>query len=382
MTKRNILFILPCLLSTLALAACSGAPDDAAAAPCDRDPEEQIGTRARYLNAKGVLNGEGLNGGYLNGGYVNGIQSNGGYLNGVELQGISLQGGKLQGTRLNGLQVNGVAWNGIEANGLQINGAAPNELVGTTDDGRAVSGDAFVGATLSAILSTGETIDLTIASFERDEAEGTARYRLEHKGENLCGGSETGIFLPGAWDATAARHDALTVGGHTVTTSFSCSTGMLAKCVRWGYAPWKVGADVHQTCTRMGRADYCGTGTSYTKDGTLIDLYDVNGVQAPTTDDASLVFEAAWGPNGAVCVNRTRYDAKTPAGAAVLPSCWASLPRCASLDEARQLGATMGNASRVQSRTICAAAGSTASGTKTSAKTECLSGNRMNQACL
>jgi hypothetical protein len=137
--------------------------------------------------------------------------------------------------------------------------------------------------------------------------------------------------------------------------SFSCMNGALAKCAAWGYAPWSVGADVHQACTRLVRADYCGTGISYTKNGTLIDVYDARGIGTPITDDSSAVFEAGWGANGAVCVNRPRFDARSSAtGEAKLPSCWSSLPSCTTWSEAQtKAGSTMGNSSKLQSRVIC-----------------------------
>ncbi len=87
---------------------------------------------------------------------------------------------------------------------------------------------------------------------------------------------------------------------------------MLAKCVRWGYKPWKTLEaislrDYHQACTRMARADYCGNGISHTKDGTIIDLYDRLGIQEKTKDNG-MVFEAAWGTDGAVLIHRPRYS--------------------------------------------------------------------------
>ncbi len=67
-------------------------------------------------------------------------------------------------------------------------------------------------------------------------------------------------------------------------------------------------ADYHEACTRMIRADYCGDGTSFTKDGTLIDMGDGVGVQSfETVSRPSFAFEAVWGPNGATCVSKTRY---------------------------------------------------------------------------
>ena len=58
----------------------------------------------------------------------------------------------------------------------------------------------------------------------------------------------------------------------------------------------------------MVRADYAGDGIGHTRDGTLIDLSDRLGIQRPGDDPPgrALAFEAAWGPDGAVCVRHTR----------------------------------------------------------------------------
>lgn len=72
-------------------------------------------------------------------------------------------------------------------------------------------------------------------------------------------GGAMGIFVDGQWSDDGTWHP----GGWT----FSCSNGVIAKCVRsWGYKPWKtlrspVHGDVdlqplHQACTRAARADY------------------------------------------------------------------------------------------------------------------------------
>ena len=329
-SRASMLRLVPCVLAALSVAACGSDPGSEATGVCELNPEPGLRPQLKSPNGQNL----------------NGSKMQGSNLNGAKLQGSNLNGSRLQGSNLNGLRLNGT----FQPNGTHINGLATNELVGTLADGKVLSGESFVGAKLQAVLSDGKTIDLTITSFERKDS--LAYYRLDYEGQNICGDNDKGMFLPGVWDERASRHDEMTVGGNKITTSFSCTKGMLAKCVSWGYAPWNVGSDLHQTCTRMGRADYCGTGVSFTKDGTLIDLYDTRGIQAPT-GEADLLFEAGWGPNGAVCVSRTRFDTRTMAGEPVLPSCWASLPKCSSVEEAQEKGATMGNSSRIQSRTIC-----------------------------
>jgi ADYC domain len=66
--------------------------------------------------------------------------------------------------------------------------------------------------------------------------------------------------------------------------------------------------DYHQACVRALRADYGGDGAGHTRDGTLVDISDRLGIQPPESDPpgAALEFEAAWGPDGAVCIRRTR----------------------------------------------------------------------------
>jgi hypothetical protein len=58
----------------------------------------------------------------------------------------------------------------------------------------------------------------------------------------------------------------------------------------------------------MVRADYAGDGIGHTRNGTLIDLFDRLGIQQPgdSPPGRTLAFEAAWGPEGAVCVRRMR----------------------------------------------------------------------------
>jgi hypothetical protein len=93
--------------------------------------------------------------------------------------------------------------------------------------------------------------------------------------------------------------------------SFSCTSGVEAKCVLMGYRPWEPhpsGAsmrDLHRACIHLMRADYGGDGQPTTRDGTSIDVEDRFGIQTFDHVDGT-TFEAAWGPDGAICVARPR----------------------------------------------------------------------------
>ena len=92
----------------------------------------------------------------------------------------------------------------------------------------------------------------------------------------------------------------------------ACTSGSNGKCVLWGYDPWARGpggedlADFYRACQQMTRADYAGRGEPHTRNGTRIDVADVAGVQTHEAG-SDYVFEAGWGPDGAVCVARTRW---------------------------------------------------------------------------
>ena len=77
------------------------------------------------------------------------------------------------------------------------------------------------------------------------------------------------VPLRGRWteDGRLLRDEGLTL---------ACTSGAAGKCLAWGYAPWRAPvagrsmSDYLQACTRLVRADYCGTGHSGTRDGIQI----------------------------------------------------------------------------------------------------------------
>jgi hypothetical protein len=102
----------------------------------------------------------------------------------------------------------------------------------------------------------------------------------------------------------------LSAGNETDFELF-CTGAAQAKCIRFGYAPWRKTPDGrpmldwYNACVRMVRGDYCGDGRHFTRDGTLIDIDDRIGVQN-SDQDPSFSFEAIWRPDGAVCVAHPR----------------------------------------------------------------------------
>jgi ADYC domain len=189
---------------------------------------------------------------------------------------------------------------------FEADGAA---LVLKLNDGRVMQGEALVG--LRLVLSTGEgDTEVRIDGVDQDEAAiggPIALYRLTISGSdrtpgNFCEpdpkGRRAGFPIP---DGT---------GGF----AFTCTSGAEGKCVLMGYRPWEIKAGVplrelHRACIRMLRADYGGDDRPSTRNGTLVDIYDRFGIQKADLVPG-LDFEAAWGPDGAVCVAHPRIADK------------------------------------------------------------------------
>ncbi len=180
-----------------------------------------------------------------------------------------------------------------------------------------------VGTVLQGTASDGSPVEVAICGAEPSpEDPEVTWYRIEawnavaQEWENPCVALDRvpdprAVAVRGVWDASGAHKD---VPG---TVTFACENGAISKCIRWGYKPWASRggqslAALHQACTRMARADYCGNGRSHTHESTVIDMYDRLGVLSRTAeasadwDPGRAAFEAAWAPDGATCLAGTR----------------------------------------------------------------------------
>jgi len=247
-----------------------------------------------------------------NGTFFNGIFFNGIFFNGVQLEPIRFDTIRLDGRALPQVSLDG----GV--------------LVASAAGGGVLSGSGLVGAELMGSLSNGAVVTLRIDGVAAGSAADMQRYSVSARVEGgggfqpLCGVAADGtavkaIPLAGTWDTSAGTP---TGGAHIDDPNvftFACEGYVLAKCVEFGYAPWRSVTECeapgtcatrslaafHQACTRLLRADYCGDGTATTRDGTPVDIWDRFGLQA---DDApTWNFEAEWGEGGAVCIDATRW---------------------------------------------------------------------------
>jgi ADYC domain len=184
-------------------------------------------------------------------------------------------------------------------------------------DGTVRAGAELVGGILNATFG-GRALRVRIAGVEKDRRDPLGEvllydFRLiapDGSEQPACkpdpDGRPLGLALAGRTDPAGI----LTIGEAGVF-ELICTAAPQAKCLRLGYAPWRKTPDGRtmidwfNSCVRLFRGDYCGDGRPFTRDGTWIDVYDRIGVQK-SDEDPTLRFEAAWGPDGAICVARTR----------------------------------------------------------------------------
>jgi hypothetical protein len=249
---------------------------------------------------------------------------------GTELQGMHLQGMHLQGMTMQGFQFAGASLRGTPLVNLRVENG---ELVAEQDQ-VTLRGTALVGAHLyaqvehdEAALQVTEIVEYRIT----DIAEEDPKYDPTDTGSTFLYMIDQNVDHTGSWQPACqpdldGRSVAIPVAatwntqGDRVESSalftFGCTTGVIAKCYRWGYRPWVTGygdlAAMHWACTRLARADYCGDGVPHTEDGTWVNVWDDLSAPGPIQDHGArtlggMHFEAAWNTAGAECISRTRW---------------------------------------------------------------------------
>jgi hypothetical protein len=256
------------------------------------------------------------------GGWSNSIS-----INGVGENGVGENGGGLHGEQLKGVHQNGFTLNGVALSEVQVLGA---QLQGTrTDTGGIVGGEGFEGVLLRGLLSDDRIlrmkIDAVDPTADPELFNYTVRYWDGAAWRSLCGEKDgapiQAIPLQGRWDLTSGT----AAGGDFIADptmlTWACHGSALAKCVVFGYKPWQWRTEcnggscqqvslreVHQACTRMVRADYCGDGTPHTRNGTPINLWDALGVQPREVTSQPWRLDAEWSSGGALCIEHLRWD--------------------------------------------------------------------------
>ena len=188
----------------------------------------------------------------------------------------------------------------------------------TLPDGHVLAQEDLPGAVLALGDGSGAQRRVRIDAVEQDACDPTGEVMLYTLSEpdpatgewqNVCDpdpdGRRLGFPLAGAFTPDGRY---VAVPGRILIT---CTGGAEGKCIGFGYKPWRTLPDgtslepYYQACVRLVRADYGGDGVGHTRNGTPIDLFDRIGIQQDEIG-LGMALEAAFGPDGAVCVAHTR----------------------------------------------------------------------------
>jgi hypothetical protein len=243
---------------------------------------------------------------------------------------ISLNGVSLNGISLNGTSVNGTSMNGLSLTGVGVNGATSGPvalpLVAKSANAAPWTTGLWVGSTWTATASNGSSVKLRLDAATQDAAPNadlwfySVSYQTQTGWAPVCGLDANNapiqaVTVAGTWGPVGADQAAYTAS--TTQFTLACRNKTIAKCVEMGYKSYKGYLSQLETCVRLLRADYCGNGTSYTVDGTTLNLYDNVGVQG---DTQSWNPEAEWGPSGAACIN-SKYNQRYLLTTGTAPAC-------------------------------------------------------------
>ena len=213
------------------------------------------------------------------------------------------------GTSLNGITLppNGVSLNGINPTGLSASGA-PVAISGV---GAPLTGAGIVGSTWTAQVSDGASLTIRIdqAVHGTDANADMWSYGMSMlvagSWQPLCldpSGNPTLVdSVNGTWNVAEGVPGGGSYNPSNSQFTLACRGSSIAKCVEMGYKPWRGYAPELAACVRALRADYCGDGTPYTVDGTLVNLFDDKGIRIDAID---WVPEAEWTSDGARCISK------------------------------------------------------------------------------
>ncbi len=230
-------------------------------------------------------------------------------LNGTSLTGISTTGTTPGGSSLAGTTLTKVSTAGTSRSGTS--------LVASSTTAAPWTGAVFTGSTWNGTMANGAAVKLRVDSAVVATAPNAelwfyaVSYQTATAWTPLCGLDGAGqpiraIAVAGLW--SAVNGDAASYGPSSTQFTLACRTKTIAKCVELGYKTYKGFTNQMTSCVRALRGDYCGTGVSYTVEGTTLNLYDRVGLQA---DNQAWAPEAEWTSRGARCIhsnNTARYQ--------------------------------------------------------------------------
>src|ERR1044071_315990 len=192
-------------------------------------------------------------------------------LSSVDQYGMNMQGMNMQGMNMQGMNMQGMNMQGMNMQGMNMQGATfgtgnaslnnvhieKGELV-ASHGSQTLRGTQLVGAKFTAIATSNDSppveavveyriaaIQAELSSYDPTHTGNTYLYTLEQYRYDTdawvpaCGpdldGRRVAIPVAAIWNTHGDRVESST------QFTFACTTGVIAKCYRWGYRPWLTG---------------------------------------------------------------------------------------------------------------------------------------------
>lgn len=183
-----------------------------------------------------------------------------------------------------------------------------NELAAYGPKGVVAHGAELVGWKL-VLRINGKPAEMQIRGYEAGEVNKYAFAIADEQGTmiNLCPAFSDQPSLPTATLIGNERYDAETkevIAEQESWVSFACPGDALSKMKQMGYVPDETKAIHRQATLKMITADYCGTGKSFTEDGTPVIWQNFEGTIGKGAGDGAI--EALWNEYGALCLTTPR----------------------------------------------------------------------------
>src|SRR4051794_36252715 len=192
------------------------------------------------------------------------IMPNGTSFNGTSFAGTTLRGVVPIGARASGGMI------AIAPIGAPLSGT---DAVGSRWKGRTADGSPVVLRVDAALPGIGLNAD--VWSYQMSVS-------INETWQSLCPGGGFADTVRGTWNLAQGVAGGGAYNPSSSEFTVACRGSSVAKCIELGYKPWTGATAELASCVRALRADYCGDGTSYTVDGTTVNLFDVLGIQSDT----------------------------------------------------------------------------------------------------
>ena len=195
--------------------------------------------------------------------------------------------------------------------------AADTSFKVESQNGRILRSLELVGRVFPVTLR-GKNLQLRIDAVAEDRDVPSSPVLLHSFSARRNGGAWANLCKPGA-DGLAmgfplagrSRDNGTLDVKNPLDFEIACTSGVQAKCARYGYFPWTKapdGSPLHNAfdaCVLMLRADYAGDNHPTTRDGTKVGVSDRWNIREFALGAAEN-FEAGWNGEGAVCVHKVR----------------------------------------------------------------------------